>query len=196
MSRPELLNGALMPSIYDDVFKHLAYDTEDYTGDAETVGWTATRISVDRASIAHAAQAVGNPRATEAGAIDPGHYIAVIDDQGLIWAFFYGTNVDLLNEDFAEASELYERLEGYTDDVIEDLDENGNVIEPDEDEDESVILQFPGFPPIKSAGPVIEARECSHRDCGYGECSGRWMGDACETHHNGEGRCQLKKVGE
>lgn len=32
--------------------------------------------------------------------------------------------------------------------------------------------------------------ECPHADCGYGECSGRWVNGACETHGNGEGRCQ------
>ncbi len=36
----------------------------------------------------------------------------------------------------------------------------------------------------------IEQATCPHTDCGYGECSGRWVNGACETHGNNEGRCQ------
>lgn len=113
MSRPELLNGELMPSIYDDVFKHLAADSDDYTGDVMTVGWYVTRFTVGRKDIARAAQAVGNPRATEAGAILPGDYLTLTDSNGFIWAYYYpGPDLgSTMNCDFGDAAELYERLE-------------------------------------------------------------------------------------
>lgn len=40
--------------------------------------------------------------------------------------------------------------------------------------------------------------ECPHADCGYGECS--WLqgglNGACDTHGNGEGRCQEGHISE
>lgn len=38
-----------------------------------------------------------------------------------------------------------------------------------------------------------ESQVCPHADCGYGECSGRWVNGACETHGNNEGKCQKEK---
>jgi hypothetical protein len=134
--RPEFANGQLMPSIYDDVFKHLASDAQMWTGDVETVGWYVSEFHIDREDIRRAVSVTGNPRASEAGAIGPGWYLTLIDEQGLIWAYYYGQNLTLSHDDFGEATEAYEISEGYTDDVIVDYDENGNVIEPDDDEDE------------------------------------------------------------
>lgn len=43
---------------------------------------------------------------------------------------------------------------------------------------------------IEELCPVCLDGGCPHADCGYGECSGRWVNGACETHGNKEGKCQ------
>lgn len=113
MSMPEFINGQLMPSIYDDVFRYLASESYDYTGDVTTIGWYVTRFTIDRDDIRRAVSVTGNPRASEAGAVLPGDYLTLTNSDGIIWAFYYpGPDLGAtMNCDFADAALMYERFE-------------------------------------------------------------------------------------
>lgn len=105
---PEFMNGQLMPAIYDDVFKHVAnYDPVEWVGNDQGIGWTVTPVTLDRDDIASIATMVGNPRATEAGAIEPGRYLIRENSDGIVWAYFYPNADDSdFKNDYAEACEL------------------------------------------------------------------------------------------
>jgi hypothetical protein len=102
---PECPNGQLQPSRYDDIYKYLLQESDDYVGDDQTIGWTLTRLEVNRLDIVRAVSATGNPAASMAGAVETGHYLIRENSDGIIWAFYYKSLPDLM-ADYAEACEI------------------------------------------------------------------------------------------
>lgn len=103
---PSFENGELQPSIYDDVFKCIDYVYGDeYVGNDQTLGWTISKVYLDRAMLAAAIRETGNPRASEARADLRGDYLIRVNSDGLVWAWKYKSLPELM-ADWAEACEL------------------------------------------------------------------------------------------
>ena len=102
---PTFEYGELQPSIYDDVFRFLAAYGSDYVGNDDETGWTVTKIYVDRAILAEAVSATGNPRASEARANLRGSYLIRVNSDGLVWAYRYTSTPELM-VDWGETCEL------------------------------------------------------------------------------------------
>lgn len=97
----------LAASRADSIFRYLAPDGAMYTGDDKTIGWTCTQMRVSRLNIARAAQAQGDPWATEGRNIVPGWYLIHVNSDGSVNAHFYADNLAKAAWDFAQADEYY-----------------------------------------------------------------------------------------
>ena len=112
-------NGELVSSHADDVLRHLAHNTDEYTGQDE-FGYTVTIMQISRGDIAEAVSAVGNPWASEQRNFDFGWYLVKISDNGLVWGWYYGygpDSGDTARRDYEQVERAY--LNWVNDDNLE-----------------------------------------------------------------------------
>lgn len=88
---PAFPNGALQPSRYDDVYRHLLpQDGMQYTGDDQSIGWTVSVLKITHHDIEEAVKATGNLDAATLRGVETGWYLIHQNSDGVIWVYYYG----------------------------------------------------------------------------------------------------------